>query len=139
MVNFPFLELQHSWILFRICFTSVVLCCCFCYDFGVKLPFVLSIRVMFYLFYYAWLLVGFVLLKVLCVVLCGSLFVRLSVFFWPLYCLSFFFWPLYCLSFFFWPLYCLSFFDLRLLITPLVSSTFLFDKMCFSYLLLNDW
>ena len=27
-----------------------------------------------------------------------------------------------CLSFFFWPLCCLSFFDLRILITPLVSS-----------------
>ena len=26
------------------------------------------------------------------------------------------------LSFFFWPLYCLSFFDVRILITPLVSS-----------------
>jgi MFS family permease len=30
-----------------------------------------------------------------------------------------------CGTFFFWPLYCLSFFDLRLLITPLVSSKFL--------------
>jgi hypothetical protein len=49
----------------------------------------------------------------------------LSFFFWPLYCLSFFFWSLYCLSFF-WPLYCLSFSDLRLLITPLVSSNFTF-------------
>ena len=28
------------------------------------------------------------------------------------------------LSIFFWPLYCLSFFDLRILITPLVSSVF---------------
>jgi hypothetical protein len=36
-----------------------------------------------------------------------------------LYCLSFFFWPLYCLSFFFWP-----FLDLRILITPLVSSNY---------------
>ena len=27
-----------------------------------------------------------------------------------------------CLSFFYWPLCCLSFFDLRILITPLVSS-----------------
>jgi hypothetical protein len=40
-------------------------------------------------------------------------------FFWPLCCLSFF-WPLCCLSFF-WPLCCLSF-DLRILISPLVSS-----------------
>jgi hypothetical protein len=48
----------------------------------------------------------------------------LSFFFWPLCCLSFFFWPLCCLSFFFWPLCCLSFFDLRLRITPLVSSNF---------------
>jgi hypothetical protein len=38
----------------------------------------------------------------LCVVFCRSLFVLLS--------------------FFFWPLCCLSFFDLRILITPLVSS-----------------
>jgi hypothetical protein len=45
----------------------------------------------------------------------------LSFFFWPLCCLSFFFWPLCCLSFFFWPLCCLSF-DLRIMITPLVSS-----------------
>ena len=68
-------------------------------------------------------------------VLCRSLSVLLSFFFWPLYCLSFFwplyclsfFWPLYCLSFFFWPLYCLSFFwplyclsffDLRLRVYP---------------------
>ena len=28
-----------------------------------------------------------------------------------------------CLSFFFWPLCCLSFFDLRIMITPLVSSS----------------
>ena len=39
---------------------------------------------------------------VLCVLLCSSLFVLLS--------------------FFFWPLCCLSFFDLRILITPLISS-----------------
>ena len=48
---------------------------------------------------------------VLCVVLCRSLFVLLSFFFWSLYCLSF--WSLYCLSFF-----------LRLLATNLVSSNF---------------
>jgi hypothetical protein len=47
----------------------------------------------------------------------------LCFFFWLLCCLSFF-WLLYCL-FFFWPLYCLSF-DLRLLITPLISSMFIF-------------
>jgi hypothetical protein len=33
------------------------------------------------------------------------------------------------LSFYFWPLYCLSFFDLRLLITPLVSSNLLYCQM----------
>ena len=64
---------------------------------------------------------------VLCVVLCRSLFVLLSFFFWSLYCLSF--WSLYCLSFWslhclsFWSLYCLSFF-LRLLATNLISSNF---------------
>ena len=41
---------------------------------------------------------------VFCVALCRSLSVRFS--------------------FFFWPLYCLSFFNLRILITPLVSSNF---------------
>ena len=56
---------------------------------------------------------------------CGSLFVLLYFFFWPLYCLFFFFWPLYCLFFFFWPLYCLFFFDIRILITPLVLQTLL--------------
>ena len=40
---------------------------------------------------------------VFCVMFCGSLFVLLS--------------------FFFWTLCCLSFFDLRILITPLVSSS----------------
>ena len=34
---------------------------------------------------------------------------------------SFFFWSLCCLTFFIWPLCCLSF-DLRMLITPLISS-----------------
>jgi hypothetical protein len=50
---------------------------------------------------------------------------------------SFFFWPLYCISSFdirllvtpvvssnFWPLHCMYFFELRRLITPSVSSTF---------------
>jgi hypothetical protein len=36
-----------------------------------------------------------------------------------------------CLSFFFWPLRCLSFFDLRILITPLVSSN---SSECHRYL-----
>jgi hypothetical protein len=49
-----------------------------------------------------------------------------------LYCLSFFFWLLCCLSFFFWPLCCLSF-DLRILITPLVSSN------SSSYIFLIHW
>ena len=35
---------------------------------------------------------------------------------------SFFYFVDRCLSFFFWPLRCISFFDLRLLITPSVSS-----------------
>ena len=43
---------------------------------------------------------------VFCVMFCGSLFVPLSVFFWPLSCLSF---------------------DLRLLITSLVSSNFYYN------------
>ena len=65
--------------------------------------------------------------------LCRSLFVLLSFFFWSLCCLSFFFWSLCCLSFFFWSLCCLSFFfwslcclsffDLWIMITPLVSSS----------------
>jgi hypothetical protein len=58
-----------------------------------------------------------------------SLFVLLFFFFWPLCCL-FFFWPLCCLFFFwplcclffFWPLCCLFFFDIRILISPMVSS-----------------
>ena len=61
-----------------------------------------------------------------------SLFILLSFFFWPLYCLSFelrlFITLLESLSFtcsfapfFFWPLYCLSFCDLLLLTTPLIS------------------
>jgi len=56
------------------------------------------------------------------VALCSSLFVMLS----------FFYWPLYCLSFFYWPLYCLSFFNSRFLITPLVSSIFshMLVKIC---------
>ena len=47
---------------------------------------------------------------VLCVCFVDRSFVLLSFFFWPLSCL-FFFWPLSCL-----------FFDIRILITPLVSS-----------------
>ena len=57
----------------------------------------------------------------LCCLSCCWPLCCLSFFFWPLCCLSFFFWPLCCLSFFFWPLYCLSV-DLRILITPLISS-----------------
>jgi hypothetical protein len=48
---------------------------------------------------------------VFCVVFCKMLFVLLS--------------------FFFWPLYCLSFFDLRLLITSLVSSKLFLQNMDF--------
>ena len=33
------------------------------------------------------------------------------------------------LSFFFWSLYCLSFFDLRVLISPLISSNFSYEEM----------
>jgi hypothetical protein len=36
------------------------------------------------------------------------------------------------LSFFFWPLCCLSFFDLRILITPLVSSNSCIENRQFS-------
>jgi hypothetical protein len=76
------------------------------------------------------------------VMLCRPLFVLLSFFFWPLYCLFFFdlrllitsLWYLLAIVLsvllrftasdypfgIFWPLYCLFFFDLRLLITPLV-------------------
>ena len=95
--------------------------------------------------------VGFVLQN-----LCSVLFIFLSFFVWPLYCLSFWplyclsFWPLYCLSFWplycmsfwplyclsFWPLYCLSFWSLYclsfwLLITSCYLETFLFmDVWC---------
>ena len=77
------------------------------------------------------------------VMLCRPLFVLLSFFFWPLYCLFFFDLRLLITSLWYllaivlsvllrftasdypfgiiWPLYCLFFFDLRLLITPLVS------------------
>ena len=83
----------------------------------------------------------------LCSVFSVIVFVILSFFFWPLYCLSFElrlpikslvpsnFWPLYILFFHelrllimslvssnFWPLYILFFHELRLLITSLVSS-----------------
>ena len=54
-----------------------------------------------------WSGVRVILSLVLCVMFCRSLFVLLSVFFWPLCYLSFFFWPL-CY---------LSFFDLRILIS----------------------
>jgi len=37
-----------------------------------------------------------------------------------------------CLSFFFWPLCCLYIFDLRILITPLVSSNSSYTQMQFS-------
>jgi len=42
----------------------------------------------------------------------------------------------HCLSvsFSFWPLYIISFFDLRLLITPLASSTFLIILLCLNML-----
>jgi hypothetical protein len=54
-------------------------------------------------------LVGFVLLNLLfIVVFCRTLFFVLSFFLWPL-------------------IYCLSFFNLRLLITPLVSSNVSYD------------
>jgi hypothetical protein len=68
-------------------------------------------------------LVGFVLLDLLCVMFCRSLFVLLS--------------------FFFWPLYCLFFFDLLILITPLVSSNssnmviIHIDYLCFTKYV--DW
>jgi hypothetical protein len=55
----------------------------------------------------------------------------------PCVLVSFFFWPLYCISSFdirllvtpvvssnCWPLYCISSFDIRLLVTPVVSSNF---------------
>ena len=35
-----------------------------------------------------------------------------------------------CLSFFFWSLCCLFFFDIRIMITPLVSSNFSFELWC---------
>ena len=35
------------------------------------------------------------------------------------------------LSFFFWPLCCLFFFDIRILITPLISSNFLYENDIF--------
>ena len=66
----------------------------------------------------------------------ASLFVLLSFFFWPLYCLTFWplycltFWPLYCLTFWplycltFWPLYCLTFPIDCLWLPPLASSSF---------------
>ena len=66
---------------------------------------------------------------VFCVVFCRSLFILLSIFFWPivLFVLLFmdFDYPFGISKLFlsFWPLYCLSF-DLRILITPLVSSNF---------------
>ena len=71
---------------------------------------------------------------VFCVMLCRSLFVFVSFFFWPLCCLSFlwplcclsFFWPVCCLSFF-WPVCCLSF-DLRLLLTLLVYYNFSYNE-----------
>ena len=93
---------------------------------------------------------GFMLPRVnlvLCVMLCRSMFVLFllaivlsfllrftasdypfGIFkFWPLCCiLSARLWVCFidrCLSFFFWPLCCSSFFDLRILITPLVSSS----------------
>jgi len=66
------------------------------------------------------------------IVFCASLFVFLSLFFWPLCCLSFIFWPLCCLSFIFWPLCCLSFFGLLFLIFP-----FGIFKL-FLYVLLSD-
>ena len=53
----------------------------------------------------------------------------LSLFFWPVYCLSLFFWPVYCLSLFFWPVYCLSLFDLRLLVTTYVSWNLSYVKI----------
>jgi hypothetical protein len=40
-----------------------------------------------------------------------------------------------CLHFFFWPLYCLSFFDLRILITPLVSSSFSYNPILVVFIL----
>ena len=60
------------------------------------------------------------------VVFCRSLFVPLCLFFWRVYCPSIWrvhcpsIWRVYCPSFW-WVYYCPSF-DLRLLITPLVSS-----------------
>jgi len=53
-----------------------------------------------------------IIILVLCVVFCRSLFVRLS----------FVFLAIVLSVLFFWPLCCLSFFDIRILISPLVSS-----------------
>ena len=73
--------------------------------------------------------------------LCSVLFIFLSFFFWPLYCLSFWplyclsFWPLYCLSF--WPLYCLTFWSLYCLsFWPLYCLSF-WPLYCLSFWLLH--
>ena len=50
------------------------------------------------------------------------------------FCIMFYSSLFVLLSFFFWPLYCLSFFDLHVLITPLVSSNFSFIKVVFDLL-----
>jgi hypothetical protein len=53
--------------------------------------------------------------------LCYSIFSFICMFCWSLFVL---------LYFFFWPLCCLSFFDIRILITPLLSSNSSFHNMC---------
>ena len=92
--------------------------------------------------------------SVFSIMFCRSLFVLWSFFFWPLCCLfsclfllaivlsvllSFFGQCVVCSVFYFWALCCLFFFDLRILITPLVSSnTPYFNFMDIFFLCTNN-